>query len=118
VDCGHYYINGNCALFTYFDTTLAVPKQQFFGYKLDTTTGIIYSYQADTKIDCATTTTWEAMNNPTEIKYSVSALDSFFSSPSNPKLIEIHLIAENLQLKTGGVPVRRDILVQVFIRNN
>ena len=55
----HYYSSGTCALITYVDMTLPLPKQQFFGYKLDTITGILYSYQADNKVDCSETNTWQ-----------------------------------------------------------
>lgn len=114
----HFYTNGTCALFTYFDTTLATPKQQFFGYKLDSTTGVLYSYQADNKVECATTTTWEPLNNPAQIKFSEQSAGTLFTSPTNPKLVEIHFIAESMELSTEGSHVRRDVLVKVFIRNS
>ncbi|PJD96824.1 MAG: hypothetical protein CK426_01755 [Legionella sp.] len=114
----HYYTNGSCALFTYVDTTLVPPKQQFFGYKLDTNTGILYFYQTDNLVSCSTTGTWTALNDPTQIKFYQTATDSFFSSPVNPSLIQIHFIAEDLELTVEGAPVRREIELQVFIRNS
>ncbi len=114
----HYYTNGTCVLITYVDMALALPKQQFFGYKLDKTTGILYSYQADDKVDCSETSTWQPISDPTQIRFSEAPSDPLFSSPLNPKLIQIHLIAESMELSTGGVPVSRDVLVKVFIRNS
>lgn len=114
----HYYINGTCALVTYFDTTLATPRQQFFGYKLDTSTGVFYSYQADNKIDCSDAATWEPLNDPNQITFARPSGDSLFKSLTNPKLIQIHFIATSMELNTEGVPVSREILLKVFIRNN
>lgn len=114
----HYYSNGSCALITYVDMSLPTPKQQFYGYKLDTTTGIIYSYQADDKVNCSETGTWEPMNDPNQIKFSEAPSDPFFSSTSNPKLIQMHLIAEEMESKAGTNTLSREVLVKVFIRND
>lgn len=113
----HYYTNGTCILFTYVDTAISPAKQQFFGYKLDTATGTMYSYQSDALVTCATTTTWEAITDPTQIVFSEASPGTLFSSPSNPRLVEIHLVAEAKSLATGADPVRREITVKVFIRN-
>ena len=114
----HYYVNGTCMLFTYVDTTLATPKQQFFGYKLDTTTGIMYSYQSNTLVNCSTTTTWQALTDPTQIIITEASPGTLFSTPANPRLVEIHLIAEATGLSSGGTPVRREVTTKVFIRNS
>lgn len=114
----HFYTNGTCALFTYVDTTLPISKQQFFGYKLDTISGVMYFYRSDEKVDCSESTAWEAMTDPAQIKLSQPVGGSLFSNPSNPKLIEIHLIAEATGLKTGSDSVSREVTMKVFIRNN
>lgn len=114
----HYYLDGTCMLFTYIDTAISPPKQQFFGYKLDTATGIMYSYQSDALVACSTTSTWEAITDPTQIVFSEATPGTLFSSPSNPRLVEIRLIAEAKGLTTGADPVRREITVKVFIRNS
>jgi len=113
----HYNVTGTCVLFTYVDTTLPLVKQQFFGYKLDTATGIMYSYQADAKVDCATTTTWEAMTDLAQIKI-IQPAGSLFSTPTNPKLIVINLIAEATGLTTAGTPVSREVTMKVLVRNS
>lgn len=114
----HYYSNGSCALITYVDMSLPTPKQQFYGYKLDTATGIIYSYQADDLVNCSETRVWESMNDPTQIKFSEAPSDPLFSNSSNPKLIQIHLIAEDIASKSGKNPLSQEVLVKVFIRND
>lgn len=114
----HYYSNGTCALVTYVDRSLATPQQQYFGYKLDSTTGIFYSYQANNKVDCSATTTWEAMNDPTQIKFSAPAGDTVFSNATNPKLVQIHFIAAEEVSQTGTNPVSQEVLIKVFIRND
>lgn len=114
----HFYTNGTCALLTYVNTALPVAKQQFFGYKLDTITGVMYSYQADTLVLCSDTTTWQAMTDPTQITISQAPSSALFSSPLNPKLVEIHLIATATGLVSGGNPVSREVVVEAFIRNN
>lgn len=114
----HYYTNGTCALFSYVDTTLSVAKQQFFGYKLDTITGIMYAYQADAIVLCSDTTTWQAMTDPTQITISQAPSSALFSSPLNPKLVEIHLIASATGLAVGANPVSREVITEAFIRNN
>ncbi len=113
----HYYSNGTCALFTYVDTTFSTPKQQFFGYKLDTTTGIMYSYQSDTLVSCLTTTTWQPMTDLNQIKLYQASPDDVFSSASPTRLVVIHLIAEATGLTTGTSPVRREVIIKIFIRN-
>ncbi|RUR06112.1 prepilin-type N-terminal cleavage/methylation domain-containing protein [Legionella sp. km772] len=114
----HYYSNGLCALVTYIDMTLPTPKQQFFGFKLEPGTGIIYSYQADNLVNCAATTVWEAMNDPTQIKFSQVASAPLFSTTTNPKLVQIHLMAEDVVSQSGTNPLNQEVLVKVFIRND
>lgn len=114
----HFYLNGTCALFTYVDTSLATPKQQYFGYNLDTNTGTLYSYQSDNKVDCGTGSPWTAMTDPTQIKITEATPNTLFTTPTNPKVVNIHLIAEATGLKTGTSPVQREALVKVFVRND
>lgn len=113
----HYNVTNTCILFTYVDTTLAVPKQQFFGYKLDTATGILYYYQADAKVDCATAGTWEAMTDVSQLTITAPG-GTLFSTPTNPKLVVIHLIAQATGLATAGTPVSREVTMKAYIRNS
>ena len=114
----HFYITGACVLYTYIDTTFVTPKQQYFGYKLDTNTDTLYSYQSDSKVDCGTTSTWEAMTDPTQIKITEVTPNTLFTTPANPKVVNIRLIAEATGLTTGTSPVKREALVKVFVRND
>lgn len=113
----HFYLNGPCALFTYVDTTLTPPRQQYFGYKLDTNTGILYSYQSDNLVSCSTTTTWEAMNDPTQIKFSEVTPNTLFTTPTNPRVVQMRFIAQAQDLNTAGTPVSREVTVKVYVRN-
>jgi hypothetical protein len=58
------------------------------------------------------------MNDPTQIRFTEAPGDSLFSNTINPKLIQIHLIAEDVESQAGTNPISQEVLVRVFIRND